>query len=95
LGNKDSNLKRTANSKLTVKLNNDNNLRSQLTRTPAGNSTYPKVAVQWLNQALHFYHSLCLVDPEASGLRNPPLRQAPNRYKNYKNDNHRDCILLK
>jgi hypothetical protein len=28
------------------------------------NSTYPKVAVQWSNQALHFYQSLCLVDSE-------------------------------
>ena len=28
------------------------------------NSTYPKVAVQWLNQALCFYQSLCLVDSE-------------------------------
>lgn len=26
--------------------------------------TYPKVAVQWLNQALWFYQSLCLVDSE-------------------------------
>ena len=42
------------------------------------NSTYPKVAVQWLNQALCFYQSLCLVDSEV--LRNPPLRQAAKRY---------------
>jgi hypothetical protein len=28
------------------------------------NSTYPKVAVQWLNQALCFYQSFCLVDSE-------------------------------
>jgi len=32
------------------------------------NSTYPKVAVQWLNQALSFYQSFCLVDSEV--LRN-------------------------
>jgi hypothetical protein len=42
------------------------------------NSTYPKVAVQWLNQALCFYQSLCLVENEV--LRNPPLRQAAKRY---------------
>jgi hypothetical protein len=41
------------------------------------NSTYPKVAVQWLNQALCFYQSLCLVDSEV--LRNRHLRVAANR----------------
>jgi hypothetical protein len=30
----------------------------------ATNSTYPKVAVQWLNQALCFFQSSCLVDSE-------------------------------
>ena len=51
-------------------------------RTPAANSTYPKVAVQWLNQALCFYQSLCLVDSEV--LRNRHLRVAAKRYqKNY------------
>ncbi|NBU47919.1 MAG: hypothetical protein EBS34_10875 [Flavobacteriales bacterium] len=43
----------------------------------ACNSTYPKVAVQWLNLALCLYQSFCLVDSFV--LRNPPLRQAPNR----------------
>ena len=38
------------------------------------NSTYPKVAVQWLNQALCFYQILCLVDSEV--LRNRHLRVA-------------------
>ena len=41
------------------------------------NSTYPKVAVQWLNQALCFYQSICLVDSEV--LRNRHLRVAANR----------------
>ena len=41
------------------------------------NSTYPKVAVQWLNQALCFYQSLCLGDSEA--LRNRHLRVAAKR----------------
>ena len=41
------------------------------------NSTYPKVAVQWLNQALCFYQSFCLVDSEV--LRNRHLRVAANR----------------
>jgi hypothetical protein len=47
-------------------------------RRPAYNSTYPKVAVQWLNQALYFYHSLCLVDSEVFRIRH--LRVAANRY---------------
>jgi len=42
-----------------------------------GNSTYPKVAVQWLNQALCIYQSLCLVDSEV--LRNRHLRVAAKR----------------
>jgi len=44
----------------------------------AYNSTYPKVAVQWLNQALCFYQILCMVDSEE--LRNRHLRVAANRY---------------
>jgi len=43
------------------------------------NSTYPKVAVQWLNQALCFYQTLCLVDSEV--LRNRHLRVAAKRYR--------------
>ena len=46
-------------------------------KMPVPNSTYPKVAVQWLNQALCFYQSLCLVDSEV--LRNRHLRVAANR----------------
>jgi len=42
------------------------------------NSTYPKVAVQWLNQALCFYQNFCLVDSEV--LRNRHLRVAAKRY---------------
>jgi hypothetical protein len=48
-------------------------------KTTAYNSTYPKVVVQWLNQALCFYQSLCLVDSEV--FRNPRLRQAAKRYE--------------
>jgi len=46
-------------------------------RNTAANSTYPKVAVQWLNQALCFYQSLCLVDSKV--LRNRHLRVAAKR----------------
>lgn len=41
------------------------------------NSTYPKVAVQWLNQALYFYQRSCLVDSEV--LQNRYLRVAAKR----------------
>ncbi len=50
-----------------------------MTRSTTANSTYPKVVVQWLNQALCFYQSLCLVDSEV--LRNRHLRVAANRYR--------------
>jgi hypothetical protein len=46
-------------------------------RTTTHNSSYPKVAVQWLHQALCFYQSLCLVDSEV--LRNRHLRVAAKR----------------
>jgi len=46
-------------------------------KTAYNNSTYPKVAVQWLNQALCFYQSLCIVDREV--LRNRHLRVAAKR----------------
>ncbi|MBM3456636.1 MAG: hypothetical protein FJX80_16125, partial [Bacteroidetes bacterium] len=46
-------------------------------RKPAHNSTYPKVAVQWLNQALCIFQSLCLV--YSGSLRNRHLRVAANR----------------
>jgi hypothetical protein len=41
------------------------------TRKPDDNSTYPKVAVQLLNQAFNYYQSFCLVDSEV--LRNRHL----------------------
>jgi len=41
------------------------------------NSTYPKVAVQWLKLALYINQSLCIFDSEA--LRNRHLRVAAKR----------------
>jgi len=43
------------------------------------NSTYKKLAVQWLNQALGSYQSLCLPDSEV--LRNRHLRVAAKRWR--------------
>jgi len=54
-------------------MNNDRQKKEART----ANSTYPKVAVQWLNQALCFYQILCLVDSEV--LRNRHLRVAAKR----------------
>ena len=50
-------------------------------RKTGANSTYPKVAVQWLNQALCFYQSLCLFDSEV--LLNRHLRVAAKRYSQW------------
>jgi len=47
-------------------------------RITCANSTYPKVAVQWLNQALCIYQSFCMVESEV--LRNRHLRVAAKRY---------------
>ena len=69
----------TADTTMTQKHNTDNGLQGRWTRTTGYNSTYPKVAVQWLNQALYFYQSLCLVDSEV--LRNRHLRVAANRFR--------------
>jgi len=46
--------------------------------TPAGNSTYKKLAVQWLNEALYFLESSVLTD--SSVLRNRQLLVAAKRY---------------
>jgi len=62
---------------MSVKAQIDNDLTMTVDRSPAYNSTYPKVAVQWLNQALCFYQSLCLVDSEV--LLNRHLRVAAKR----------------
>ncbi len=59
-----------------INLTDHNNVKEK--QRPA-NSTYPKVAVQWLNQALCFHQSSCLVDSEV--LRNRHLRVAAKRYK--------------
>lgn len=43
----------------------------------AANSTYAKAEVQWLNQALCFYQSFCLIDSDVH--RNRHFRVAANR----------------
>ncbi|SFV33360.1 hypothetical protein SAMN05660895_1660 [Thermoflavifilum thermophilum] len=56
---------------------------NQLNRRVAYNSTYPKVAVQWLNQALCSYKTFVQVDSEV--LRNRHLRVAANRWLQFLN----------
>jgi hypothetical protein len=48
------------------------------TRKPATNSTYKKLAVQWLNEALCFVSSLVVADSLV--LRNRQLLVAAKRY---------------
>jgi len=51
---------------------------SHLGRTPVANSTYKKLAVQWLNEALCFVSSFVVADSLV--LRNRQLLLAANRY---------------
>ncbi len=48
-------------------------------RKTAYNIGLPQWGLTWLIQVRCFYQSLCLVDSLV--LRNPPLRQAENRYR--------------
>jgi len=68
-------------------------LKSIRNENRTANSTYPKVAVQWLNQALCSYQSLCLVDSEV--LRNRHLWVAAKRYRQAKTTNKRQQTLTK
>ncbi len=63
--------------KKTVKLNNDNGLQTRWTRTPAGNRRLAQWRVKWLIEHSTSHQHLWCIDSEE--LRNPPLRQAPNR----------------
>ena len=68
-----------ADTKKTVKLNKDNGLQTRTTRTPAPNSTYKKLAVQWLNEVQFFNQTFVQVDSFV--LRNRQLLIAAKRYK--------------
>ena len=61
----------------TIKLNNDNGLQIRWTRTPAGNSVLPQLAVTCKIEALCYYQTFVLGDSEV--LRNRQLRQHANR----------------
>ena len=61
----------------TRKPNNDNSLQTQWTRTPAGNRRLAQWRVTWLIEHSTSHQLLWYIDSFV--LRNPPLRQAPNR----------------
>jgi len=64
---------------MTRQLNNDNGLQARRTRTPAPNSTYKKLAVQWFNEALCIVSSFVVT--ESLVLRNRQLLVAAKRYQ--------------
>jgi hypothetical protein len=64
---------------MTLKPNTDNGLQTRWTRTPAPNSTYKKLAVQWLNEVQFFNQTFVQVDSFV--LRNRQLLIAAKRYK--------------
>ena len=69
---------RKTNTTKTMKLNNDNGLLTRWTRTPAGNSVLPQLAVTCKIEAECSYQTFVQVDSEV--LRNRQLRQHANRY---------------
>jgi hypothetical protein len=50
-----------------------------MTRTPAGNSGFKKLAVQWLNQVQFFNQTFVVADSLV--LRNRQLLKPANRYR--------------
>jgi hypothetical protein len=63
----------------TLKRSADNGSQGRPKRTPAGNSGFKKLAVQWLNEHLCFVSSSVLADSLV--LRNRQLLVAANRYR--------------
>ncbi|PKP51520.1 MAG: hypothetical protein CVT95_00685 [Bacteroidetes bacterium HGW-Bacteroidetes-12] len=66
---------------MTHKLNIDNGLQGRWTRTTGYNSTYKKLAVQWVNEALCFVSSSVVAD--SFRLRNRQLLVAAKRYRQW------------
>ena len=62
---------------MTRKLNTENGLQARRTRTPAPNSTYKKLAVQWINEVQFFNQTF--VQVESFVLRNRQLLLAAKR----------------
>jgi hypothetical protein len=64
---------------MTQKLNIDKTYSDTMDRRPAGNSTYKKLAVQWLNEVQFFNQTFVQVDSFV--LRNRQLLIAAKRYR--------------
>jgi hypothetical protein len=62
---------------MTAKPTAGNDFNNSTDRTPAGNSTYKKLAVQWLNEVQFFNQTFVLV--ESFVLRNRQLLIAAER----------------
>jgi hypothetical protein len=62
---------------MTAKPTADKDYSNSTDRTPAGNSTYKKLAVQWLNEVQFFNQTFVQVDSFV--LRNRQLLIAANR----------------
>jgi hypothetical protein len=63
---------------MTQKINIDKTYSNTVDRRPAGNITYKKLAVQWLNEVLCFVSSSVVEDSLV--LRNRQLLVAAKRY---------------
>lgn len=72
------------NTTMTVILNNDNGLQTRWTRTPAGNSVLPQLAVTCKIEAECSYQTFVQVDSEVLG--NRQLRQHANRWRSFYGD---------
>ena len=66
---------------LVAKLNKNKGCKTRTTRTPACNSTYKKLAVQWLNEVQLFNQAFVQVDSFV--LRNRQLLIAAKRWQPY------------
>jgi hypothetical protein len=75
---KHANAQTNTTKKMTLKLNNNNGLQTRWTRTPAGNSVLPQLAVTCKIEAECSYQTFVLGDSEV--LRNRQLRQHAKRY---------------
>jgi hypothetical protein len=64
---------------LVTKLNIDKDCKTRATRTPGHNSTYKKLAAQWLNEVQFFNQNFVQIDSFV--LRNRQLLIAANRYR--------------
>jgi hypothetical protein len=70
---------------MTQKLNTNKGYSDTKEGRPAGNSTYKKLAVQWLNEVRFFNQTFVQVDSFV--LRNRQLLIAADRYAQFYKDN--------